>query len=317
MFPIGIVALVLSGIYLRESRSPSALKLDIPGALLLGAVLFALIFPISEGRERGFPAWSWAMMGAALLLGYVWVGFERNLARAGGSPLVPMELFESKGYGRGLTSILLLFSGLSSTSFVIGQFLQRGLGLAPKNAGLVFGALSLSFLVSSLGSAKMVARIGTKTLLVGLTLLQIGQVLLIAATFFLRGHLHAIALVPILFVYGLGQGLCVPQIIRQTMKHGRNAKRGARLRACFRRRSRSRFSLGVSVVGGIFFAIGDPKAQGNPDSWALGTAAAFACNFVFVLMGTFARGSQPKKCRFSTTKERRGGAGGVKLRGDG
>ena len=197
-----------------------------------------------------------------------------------------MELFESKGYGRGLASILLLFSGLSSTSFVVGQFLQRGLGVKPDHAGIIFAALSSSFLISSLGSAKIVARIGTKTLLVGLTLLQFGQVLLIGSTLFFRGHLNPYALMPILFVYGLGQGLCVPQIIRQTMNTVGTENAGA-ASGVLSTTQQVAFSLGVSVVGGVFFAIGDPKSHGDADSWALGTAAAFGFNFVLVLIARF------------------------------
>jgi len=280
--PIGITALVLSGIFLRESKSEAAKKLDVPGALLCGVALFLLIFPISEGRERGFPWWTWVMLAASVGVGALWLRFEESLERRGGSPLVPLELFESKGYGRGIASILLLFSGLSSTSFVIGQFLQRGLGVNTRHAGLIFGALSLSFLISSLGSAKLVARIGVRTLLVGLSVLQFAQVLLIGATLGFRGHLNPYLLMPILFVYGLGQGLSVPQIIRQTMNTVGTQNAGA-ASGVLSTAQQVAFTLGVSVVGGVFFALGDPKIGANADSWALGTGAAFCLNFGLVL----------------------------------
>ncbi len=284
--PIGIIALILSAVLLRESRSEVAHKLDIPGALLSGIALFLLIFPISEGRERGFPWWTWVMVGGSFFVGFVWLRFETLLGRRGGSPLVPMELFDSKGYGRGLVSILLMFSGLSSTSFIIGQFLQRGLGLQPKYAGVIFAALSLSFLISSLGSARIVARIGTKTLLLGLSLLQVGQVLIIAATLVFRGSLNPYLMMPILFVYGLGQGLCVPQIIRQTMNTVGTQNAGA-ASGVLSTTQQVAFSLGVSIIGGVFFALSDPQGKGTADSWALGTAAAFGINFVIVLLARF------------------------------
>ncbi len=284
--PIGIVALILSAFLLRESKSEHARKLDIVGALLSGAALFLLIYPISEGRELGFPIWTWAMMGASVVVGFAWLRYEAWLEAGGGSPLVPLELFESKGYGRGLASILLLFSGLSSTSFVIAQFLQRGLGVKPNQAGIIFASLSLSFLVSSLGSTRVVARIGTKALLLGLSIMQGGQVLLILALLFFRGNLNPYALMPILFVFGLGQGLCVPQIIRQTMNTVGTENAGA-ASGVLSTTQQVAFSLGVSVVGGVFFAVGDPKAQGNPDSWALGAAAAFGFNFALVLLARF------------------------------
>jgi len=280
--PIGITALVLSGIFLRESKADTAKKLDIPGALLCGLALFLLIFPISEIRERGFPPYAWAMVAASVCLWAFWLYFEGQLEKRGGSPLVPLELFESKGYGRGIGAILLLFSGLSSLSFVLAQFMQRGLGVSPAISGRIFAALSLSFLISSLGSAKIVARIGGKTLLVGLSVLQVAQILLIAATFFFRGKLNPYVLVPILFVYGTGQGLSVPQIIRQTMNTVGTSNAGA-ASGVLSTAQQIAFTLGVSVVGGVFFAIGDPKIGATPDSWALGTSAAFALNFVLVM----------------------------------
>jgi MFS family permease len=280
--PIGVVALILSAILLRESKSERVLKLDVLGALLSGLALFLLIFPISEGRESGFPIWAWAMIGASVWVAWVWIRFEAALEKEGGSPLVPMELFESHGYGRGIGAILLLFSGLSSTSFVVGQFLQRGLGLDTKHAGIIFGALSLSFLLSSMSSAKIVARVGAKTLLIGLSVLQIGQALMIGVTLHWRGDLNPYALAPVLFVFGLGQGLCVPQIIRQTMNTVGTQNAGA-ASGVLSTAQQVAFSLGVSVVGGVFFAIGDPKAHGNADSWALGTGAAFGLNFVLVM----------------------------------
>ena len=284
--PIGIVALVMSAFVLRESKSERAQKLDVMGALLSGVALFCLVLPIVEFRERGFEPWmAWTLL-ASVVLGVAWLRFESWLEASGGAPLVPLELFESKGYGRGLASILLLFSGLSSTSFVTAQFLQLGLGVKPNHAGIIFASLSSSFLISSLGSAKIVARIGTKALLLGLTILQFGQVLLIAATFHFRGHLNPYWLIPILFIYGLGQGLCVPQIIRQTMNTVGTENAGA-ASGVLSTAQQVAFSLGVSVVGGVFFAIGDPKSHSNPDSWALGMAAAFAFNFVLVLMARF------------------------------
>lgn len=284
--PIGIIALILSAVLLRESKSAQARRLDVPGALISGVALFLLIYPISKVPELGFPWWMWVMVGAALLLFAFWLYFEALLEKEGGSPLVPLELFESKAYGRGLASILLLFSGLSSTSFVVGQFLQRGLGAPPRATGIIFGALSLAFLLSSLGSARLVARIGTKTLLLGLSLLQGGQLLIIAAALVWRGHMNPYWMMPILFVYGLGQGLCVPQIIRQTMNTVGTENAGA-ASGVLSTTQQVAFSLGVSVIGGVFFAISDPKGAGTADSWAMGTAAAFGINFVIVFLGRF------------------------------
>ena len=76
--PIGIIALILSAFLLQESKSPTAKGLDVPGALLSGIALFLLVFPISEGRERGFPWWTWAMMGASVVVAWFWFDYQKN-----------------------------------------------------------------------------------------------------------------------------------------------------------------------------------------------------------------------------------------------
>jgi EmrB/QacA subfamily drug resistance transporter len=279
--PIGIVALILSHRLVQESKSPTAKKLDVPGALISGLALFCLIFPIAEGREQGWPSWTFAMIGAAGLITWYFVHFEKKLAQRGGSPLIDLELFETKAYGRGLLAILLLFSGLSSFSFVLAQFFQLGLKLSPQGTGTIFAALSLSFFISSVGAYKIVQRIGPKALIVGLTIMQLGQIALIVLPFFWKGNLNAYALMPILFFYGLGQGLSVPQVIRQTMNTVGSTNAGA-ASGVLSTAQQIAFSLGVSIVGGVFFAIADK--DGTPDSFAMGTSVAFAMNFLLVLI---------------------------------
>ncbi len=297
--PIGIVALLLSARYVRESKADSAQKLDVVGALISGVGLFALIFPIAEGRQQGWPLWCFALLAASALIGVYFFNFEKQLAKRGGSPLVALDLFENKSYARGLGSILLLFCGLSSFSFVLGQFLQNGLGMSPKSAGIIFGALSISFLISSLRAPALITRFGPKILLTGLLILQAGQLVIIALALVFRGNLGGFWLMPVLFVYGIGQGVAVPQVIRQTMNtvSRQNAGAGSGVLSTVQQIA---FSLGVSVIGGVFLGVANragspaqpatptraaiPEVFGPPDDFARGLAFAFAINFVFVLI---------------------------------
>lgn len=279
--PIGVVALILAYFLVHESRSSGKRQLDLVGATFVGLALFLLVFPISEGRELGWPWWAFAMMAAAGVLGRIFWNFERRLAARGGSPLISAELFASSGYVRGLVAILLLFSGLASFSFVLAQFLQRGLEVSASTTGTIFAALSLSFLVASLGAVEVVRRIGQKTLLIGLALLQIGQVMLLGMALVWRGELNPWWLVPVLFVYGFGQGLSVPQVIRQTLNCVGTQNAGA-ASGVLSTAQQVAFSLGVAVVGGVFFAL---AARGfTADSYALGVAVALAMNFAFVFL---------------------------------
>ena len=282
--PIGIVALIMAHFLVKESKAPVAKKLDIVGALISALALFCFILPVAEGREQGWPAWAFVLMACSIVVGWIFVRYEKALIARGGSPLIELELFQIQGYRRGLLSILLLFSGISSFAFVLTYFLQKGLNVAPSQVGVIFGALSVSFLIASLSAVKIVARIGSKTLLIGLGIMQFGQLLLIAIPLVFGARLNPFALMPILFLYGLGQGLCMPQIIRHTLADVTGAHAGAAA-GVLNTVQQIAFSLGVSIIGSIFFAFIPAEATAGNYSKAL--AAAFACNFIFVMAARF------------------------------
>ncbi len=279
--PIGIVAILLTQFLVQESKSASATSLDLGGALLSGVGLFCLIFPISEGRERGWPWWAFALLAVAGLILWLFLRFEKQLAARGGAPLVDLKLFQAGGFGRGLIGILLLFSGIGSFALTLTLFLQDGLHITARQTGVIFGALSVSFLISSLNAVSLIARIGPKALLVGLAIMQSAQLALIFVVLHWRGSLNPYFLMPILFVYGLGQGLCVPQLMRQTLDHVDGANAGA-ASGLLSMTQQVAFTIGIATVGGLFFVA--RGAEKTADSYARALATAFICNFVLVLV---------------------------------
>lgn len=290
--PIGILALIVAWFIVPESKSPRAQKLDIAGALISGVGLFCLILPIAEGREQGWPLWAFALTAFSGVIAWLFVLYEKRLTARGGSPLIQMELFHSPGYARGLLAILLLFSGIASFAFVLTYYLQQGLNVAPQQVGIIFSALSISFLIASLSAVKVVERIGAKTLLLGLLIMQFGQLLLIFAPLYFGARLNPYLMMPILFLYGVGQGLSVPQVIRQTIAEVSVENAGAAA-GVLNTTQQIAFSIGVSVVGGIFFAFIPRQAVAMDYARAL--AVSFACNFVFVFVARFLVASNIRK----------------------
>src|SRR5690349_8512476 len=74
------------------------------------AALGALILPLIEGREAGWPLWSWLSLAASPMLALIFWRHETRLARVGGAPLVDPLALRARGLGRALLIALLFYA---------------------------------------------------------------------------------------------------------------------------------------------------------------------------------------------------------------
>ena len=65
--------------YVPETRDPAARRPNLPGAVLLAGSLVAIVYPLLEGRQLGWPAWVWPLMAAGVA-GLVVLGPVRGAA---------------------------------------------------------------------------------------------------------------------------------------------------------------------------------------------------------------------------------------------
>ena len=63
--PVAVAALIAGARYVPETRDPAARLPNPPGAVLL-ALLVAIVYPLLEGRQLGWPAWVWPLMAAGV-----------------------------------------------------------------------------------------------------------------------------------------------------------------------------------------------------------------------------------------------------------
>src|SRR3954454_18067520 len=115
--PVGLAALVLAPRLVPESRSEQRRRIDVAGAALLAAGLTAVLLPLIEGREHGWPLWTWVSLGAAPLILAGFVGRQRRLGAQGGDPLLDLRLFEERGFSAGIATQLFL-AGAQASFFV-------------------------------------------------------------------------------------------------------------------------------------------------------------------------------------------------------
>ncbi|MBV8654078.1 MAG: MFS transporter, partial [Alphaproteobacteria bacterium] len=108
--PVTLVVVIAALPLLRETRGRHRPRLDLGGVALSSLALAALVLPLVEGRELGWPWWSIALLLTAPFLVELFRRYETRLAKAGGEPLVAMDVFETPGLLRGLGAIMTLYA---------------------------------------------------------------------------------------------------------------------------------------------------------------------------------------------------------------
>ena len=250
--PVGAVALALAPRVIPESRQPGASRLDKWGTLLATAALTAVMLPLLEGRQHGWPTWTWLSLAACPLLLIALVVHQGRIARAGGSPLLDVTLFRERSFSAGLLTQLCFWAGQASFFVVLGLYLQEGRGLRPLPSGLVFTILAAAYLVTSMLAPALTERFGRLTITAGALILAVGHGLLLAAVADVGVGGSLVVLVPGLLLAGAGMGLVIAPLASTILRALAPESAGAASGMASTIQSVGS-ALGVAVTGVIFF----------------------------------------------------------------
>ena len=250
--PVGLAALALVARTVPESKAPGATRLDLVGADLVSAGLVAILLPLIEGRDHGWPLWTWAsFLGAGVVLTAFGL-YQRRVARRGGSPLVPPELFRERAFSAGMATVVLFFVTVASFFLVLALELQEGRHLDPLQSGLVFGFEGVGFLVTTLASAKLVARLGRQALALGAVVRAAALIALYFAVHHVGAGGSVLWLAGPMLLDGAGIGLVMGPIIGIVLAgvapHHAGAASGVLATA-----QQVGNALGVAVIGVVYF----------------------------------------------------------------
>ncbi|GAA4199736.1 MFS transporter [Actinocatenispora rupis] len=260
--PIGLVGLVLSARAVPETRSANPARTDLAGTVLLAATLLALLVPLTEGRTLGWPAWSWVLLALAPVAGGAFLAVERRIEARGRVPLLPPSLLRTPSMRRGLLIAVPFFAGFAGFMFAFALAAQDGLRLGPSAAGLTLAPLALPFLVTSMVSARVVSRLGRRTVPVGAALQALG-VLGIAVGVLVAWPGHAVvAMVPGMVVTGVGQALAMTTLFRVVLA-GVPADRAGAGAGVLSTTQQSALALGAALLGGLFVGLVGPLGTGT------------------------------------------------------
>jgi EmrB/QacA subfamily drug resistance transporter len=252
--PLAAAAFLVGLKVLPDSRAPGRPQLDLPGVALMSTAVLLLVYPLVQGRDLGWPLWSYAMMVAALPVLGAFAARQRALRRRGRSPLIEPSLFRHRGFNGSLAVGLVFFGALAGLMLVLTLFLQYGLGDSPLRAGLGTVPLALGTAVgATLSGTWLGAKYGRLTIqgALALTAVAIGALALTVRQ--TGGDPTSRQLVPALLVSGIGLGMVMAPFFDIALAGVSDEETGS-ASGVLNAVQQLGGSIGVAVLGTVFFS---------------------------------------------------------------
>jgi EmrB/QacA subfamily drug resistance transporter len=250
--PIGVLAVIAAPRIIPESRGQAGAGLDLAGTVLATLGLTAIVLPLVEGRAHGWPLWTWLSLGAAPIVLGAFALQQRRLSARGGTPLMPPELFRSRGVTMGLAAQLLFWSGQASFFLVLSLYLQLGRGMSALHSGLVFTILAGAYLLTSLRAPALTVRHGRRVLAAGAGMLAVGHLTLALTIADVGIGGSVLALAPGLALVGAGMGLGITPLASLVMAAAPPEHLGATSGVLSTMQNVGN-AIGVAVIGVLFY----------------------------------------------------------------
>jgi EmrB/QacA subfamily drug resistance transporter len=298
--PIGIVAVCAAAVFLPSGAESTDSTADWLGLALLTAALVALLTPLIEGQQEGWPWWTSVSMAGGAVLIALFAVWERRLERLEGNPLVPPRLFTHPSFSSGVLLALVYFAAFTSIFFTIALLWQAGLGHTALQSGLVAMPFAVGSIIGAAQSDVLAARFGRSVLICGLGLVAAG----ITAVWLMLAHHAPTAysgweLLAPLLIAGIGSGLFIAPnadfIVATVERRDAGAASGV-----IGTMQRIGSAVGIAVIGTVLFGtlhvVPGPNAValafGHSATLAMGVSAALSA-VAFCLAFALPRAASP------------------------
>ena len=250
--PIGLAAIAITALRVRESRDPNATGVDWLGVVTFSVALFLLVLALVRGNDEGWGSTTIvaSFVGAALLLA-AFVAIEARVRE----PMLPLQLFRRPAF----TGVQLAAFAVSSSIFALflylSLYLQNYLGFSPFDAGLRYLPTTIVSFIAAPIAGLLLSRVQARMLL-SFSLGAVGVGLL------LMGGLDVgsdwTALLGGFLVVGAGVGLINPVIadVAVSVVPKEQSGMAAGINDTFRQVG---VAVGIAVWGAIFVGEGASK----------------------------------------------------------
>ena len=286
--PVGLAALVLSALFVPESRAPRARGVDLVGQLLVITMLASLIYTIIEAPGAG---WTSARtlgffgVAAAAFTGLIYWEPRRD------EPLIDLRFFRSAPFSGATVIAVCAFAALGGFLFLNTLYLQDVRGYSALHAGLFMLPMAAMIVVCAPLSGRILAARGPRLPLVvaGLAIMAGGAMLTRLAT-----GTQASWLITCYLTLGVGTGMVNPAITNTAVSGMPPSQAG--VAAAIASTSRQvGTALGVAVMGSaVLSALHGPLRLGFAGASHVGWWIIAGCGAAVLLLAIITTGRWAK-----------------------
>jgi len=242
--PICAAAIILTAVFVPESKSATMRDIDPVGQLLAVLTLFGLVFVLIEGPGLGWtnPRTVAIAVGAAVAFAL----FLRYESRRH-DPFIDLRFFRSIPFASATVTAVCAFAGWGSFLFMMSLYLQGERGYSAAHTGLIYLPIAIGALFFSPLSGRLVGRYGSRpSLLASGILITAASVMLT----FLTPTTPVWALLVIFTVYGMGFGIVNAPITNAAVS-GMPQDRAGAASAVTSTSRQVGVSIGVALCGSV------------------------------------------------------------------
>jgi EmrB/QacA subfamily drug resistance transporter len=270
--PVGAFVLAVGSRTLPEGApTATSRRIDVRG-FALGAVGTAmLVYPLVQGRELGWPAWTKLMLAGSVAVLALFGASQVARKRAGAAPLLEPSVFAKRSYASGVVFAMVFLGTMGGLTLTLTVLLQLGLGYTPIHAALTTAPYALGGFAGSAAGGILLAKLGR-------TILQAGLVVKLAGILGLYLALHDPSLgswdfAAPLFVAGIGMGMVFVPLFDIVLSGVEGHEVGS-ASSVLQAMQQLGMSLGVAGIGTLFFnLLGTRDYAGAAQTTTLVTAA--------------------------------------------
>jgi len=242
--PICAAAILLTAIFVPESRSATMRDVDPIGQALAVTFLFSVVFVLIQGREMGWtstPSVAISIVAVLALLGFLRYESRRT------DPFIDLRFFHSIPFASATVIAVCAYASYGAFLFMMSLYLQGARHYSAVHTGLMYLPISLAALTLSPLSGRLVGRFGSRPSLIAAGIMITAATLMLAD---LTVTAPVWAVVAIFAVFGAGFAMANAPITT-TAVSGMPTDRAGAASAVASTSRQVGVSIGVALCGSL------------------------------------------------------------------